>query len=122
MSVEYVLACGNVDVILCDRGVRTFCDHSRSMLDLSIIPPAKALCHLPILPAGTGHKCLKASDDFLVVGAYPPTGTYDECTSFEDRKKALSSIPRTARPRKDPVYGKDGPLLRAWRTVSRVRS
>ena len=75
-----------------------------------------------ILPAGTGHKCLKASDDFLVVGAYPPTGTYDECTSFEDRKKALSSIPRTAWPRKDPVYGKDGPLLRAWRKVSRVRS
>lgn len=75
-----------------------------------------------ILPAGTGHQCLKASDDFLVVGAYPSTGTYDECTSFEDRKKALSSILRTARPRKDPVYGKDGPLLRAWRKISRVRS
>ena len=74
-----------------------------------------------ILPAGTGHQCLKASDDFLVVGAYPATGTYDECTSFEDRKKALISVPKTARPRKDPVYGKDGPLLRAWRKISRVR-
>jgi uncharacterized protein YjlB len=67
-----------------------------------------------ILPAGTGHQCLKASHDFLVVGAYPPTGTYDECTSVEDHRKALSSIPRTARPRKDPVYGAEGPLLRLW--------
>jgi uncharacterized protein YjlB len=74
-----------------------------------------------ILPAGTGHKCLKASDDFLVVGAYPPTGTYDECTSVADRKEALISIPKTARPRKDPVYGKDGPLLQAWRKISRAR-
>ena len=72
-----------------------------------------------VLPAGTGHQRLKASNDFLVVGAYPPTGTYDECTSFEDRKKALTSIPKTARPRKDPVYGKDGPLLRAWRESNR---
>jgi 3-deoxy-7-phosphoheptulonate synthase len=54
MSAEYMLACGNVDVILCERRVRTFSDHSRRTLDLSIIPPAKALCHLPILPAGTG--------------------------------------------------------------------
>jgi uncharacterized protein YjlB len=68
-----------------------------------------------ILPAGTGHQCLKASEDFLVVGAYPPSGTYDECTSLEDRKKALTAIPRVARPRKDPVYGKDGPVMRAWR-------
>jgi uncharacterized protein YjlB len=74
-----------------------------------------------ILPAGTGHQCLNASEDFLVVGAYPPTGTYDECTSAADRNKALTSIPKTARPRKDPVYGKDGPLLKAWRKIHRAR-
>jgi len=74
-----------------------------------------------ILPAGKGHECLEASDHFLVVGAYPSTGTYDECTSMKDRKKALTSIPKTAPPRRDPVYGKDGPLLRAWRKVNRAR-
>ena len=74
-----------------------------------------------ILPAGTGHQCLKASGDFLVVGAYPRTGTYDECTSMEDRKKARTSISKTAPPRRDPVYGKDGPLLRAWRKINRAR-
>jgi uncharacterized protein YjlB len=75
-----------------------------------------------ILPAGTGHQCLKASEDFLVVGAYPPSGTYDVCTSLEHRKKALSTIPRVARPRKDPVYGKDGPLMRVWRKPNRGHS
>ena len=54
MSAENLLACYNVYIIFCERVVMTFADHSRSMLDLSIIPPAKALCHLPILPAGTG--------------------------------------------------------------------
>jgi uncharacterized protein YjlB len=68
-----------------------------------------------ILPAGTGHQCLSASADFLVIGAYPPSGTYDECTRSEDRNAALKTIPRVARPHRDPVYGGDGPLLTLWR-------
>jgi uncharacterized protein YjlB len=75
-----------------------------------------------ILPAGTGHQSLKASEDFLVVGAYPPSGIYDECTSLKHRKKALSTIPRVARARKDPVYGRDGPLIRVWRKPNRGHS
>ncbi|ABE64847.1 Cupin 2, conserved barrel (plasmid) [Nitrobacter hamburgensis X14] len=67
-----------------------------------------------VLPAGTGHRSLSASADFLVVGAYPPTGTYDVCTSIEDRARALGNIPRVL-PRKDPVYGKEGPLSKLWR-------
>jgi uncharacterized protein YjlB len=69
-----------------------------------------------ILPAGTGHQCLRASRDFLVVGAYPANGTYDECrTSSKEREKALRTIPKVGPPRKDPVYGAKGPLLRTWR-------
>jgi 3-deoxy-7-phosphoheptulonate synthase len=59
MAAEYVMAGGNYQVILCERGVRTFSDHSRNTLDLSVIPPAKKLSHLPILvdPShGTGKR------------------------------------------------------------------
>ncbi len=75
-----------------------------------------------ILPAGTGHQRLRASEDFLVVGAYPPSGAYNECTSLEDRQKALPSIARVARPRKDPVYGEDGPLTHLWRQPNHRQS
>ena len=67
-----------------------------------------------VLPAGTGHQCLSASDDFLVVGAYPPFGTYDECTTAEQHWDALATIPKVGRPRKDPVYGSKGPLLKLF--------
>lgn len=68
-----------------------------------------------ILPAGTGHKLLNASSDFLVVGAYPPQGTYDLCTTSEDHDRALATIPHVVRPECDPVYGAHGPLLKIWR-------
>jgi len=70
-----------------------------------------------ILPAGTGHQCLGASVDFLVVGAYPPSGTYDECTKSEEHARALKTIPKVGRPRKDPVYGPKGPLMSAWKRI-----
>jgi uncharacterized protein YjlB len=68
-----------------------------------------------ILPAGTGHQCLSASKDFLVIGAYPPAGTYDECTKPEQHARALKTIPKVPRPRKDPVYGAEGPVLAVWK-------
>jgi len=83
MAAEYIMAGGNYDVILCERGVRTFSDHSRNTLDLSVIPPAKALCHLPIFvdPShGTGKRAyvpamslaaLGAGADGLMIEAHP---------------------------------------------------
>ena len=49
MAAEYIVSEGNYRVFLCERGVRTFADHSRNTLDLSIIPSVKSLSHLPIL-------------------------------------------------------------------------
>jgi uncharacterized protein YjlB len=68
-----------------------------------------------ILPAGTGHRSLMASPDFLVVGAYPPDGQYDEYRgSRDEHERALVSIPDTPLPDKDPVYGANGPLTKLW--------
>src|SRR5262249_22653394 len=49
MAVEYVLSEGNYDVILCERGVGSFADHTRNTLDLSIVPAVQRLSHLPII-------------------------------------------------------------------------
>ena len=59
MSAEYILAEGNYEVILCERGVRTFSDFSRNTLDLAVVPAVKTLSHLPIMvdPShGTGRR------------------------------------------------------------------
>ena len=74
MAAEYILAEGNYNVILCERGVRTFADHTRNTLDLSVIPAVKRLSHLPIIvdPShGTGRreKVLPLSRAAVAVGA-----------------------------------------------------
>jgi len=74
MAAEYVLSEGNYNLMLCERGVRTFADHSRNTLDLTIIPAVKKRSHLPILvdPShGTGkrHKVLPLSRAAVAVGA-----------------------------------------------------
>ena len=74
MAAEYVMAEGNYQVILCERGVRTFTDHTRNTLDLSIIPAVQRRSHLPIVvdPShGTGrrNKVLPLSRAAVAVGA-----------------------------------------------------
>jgi 3-deoxy-7-phosphoheptulonate synthase len=74
MAAEYILAEGNYNVILCERGVRTFADHTRNTLDLSVVPAVQALSHLPIIvdPShGTGKrdKVLPLSLAATAVGA-----------------------------------------------------
>jgi len=73
-----------------------------------------------ILPAGTGHQCLSASDDFCVVGAYPPGPPMDlQRPTPENHARALKTIPLVAVPAIDPVRGKDGPLVRLWNPARR---
>lgn len=69
-----------------------------------------------VLPAGTGHQCLWASQDLMVIGAYPKSGRYDLCRGSKgEHAKALVSIPQVPMPDTDPVFGEQGPLLRLWR-------
>jgi hypothetical protein len=68
-----------------------------------------------ILASGTGQQYLFTAANFLVVGAHPPVGTYDECTTVEDRPRALKTIPKVLVPRNDPVYGSGGPLSKLWK-------
>jgi 3-deoxy-7-phosphoheptulonate synthase len=74
MAAEYLMSEGNYQVILCERGVRTFADHTRNTLDLSIVPAVQKLSHLPIVvdPShGTGKrdKVLPLSRAAVAVGA-----------------------------------------------------
>jgi uncharacterized protein YjlB len=68
-----------------------------------------------VLPAGTGHQRLSLSPDLLVVGAYPPEGTYDlRRGSAAEHQRALATIPKVPLPKTDPVFGTQGPLVRLW--------
>src|ERR1700747_2880348 len=70
-----------------------------------------------VIPAGTGHQCLSASRTFLVVGAYPPNGTYDECgPTVEEHDRNVKVVRKIGRPRKDPMFGSDGPLRKTWKS------
>jgi len=74
MAAEYIMSEGNYNIILCERGVRTFADHTRNTLDLSIVPAVQRLSHLPIVvdPShGTGkrNKVTPLSRAAVAVGA-----------------------------------------------------
>jgi 3-deoxy-7-phosphoheptulonate synthase len=74
MAAEYIMSEGNYQVILCERGIRTFVDHTRNTLDLSIVPAVHRLSHLPILvdPShGTGkrNKVVPLARAAVAVGA-----------------------------------------------------
>lgn len=98
MAAEYIMAEGNRRVILCERGVRTFADHSRNTLDLSAIPAVKALSHLPIIvdpshAAGRRDQVIPLSRGAFAVGAH---GLMVEV--HHDPKHALSDGPQSLYP------------------------
>lgn len=67
-----------------------------------------------LLPTGTGHCCLSASEDFLVVGAYPREQHWDICRTAPDAaaEERMANLPF---PKSDPVGGPAGPMLRLWK-------
>jgi 3-deoxy-7-phosphoheptulonate synthase len=91
MSAEYLLSGGNDKVILCERGIRTFVEYSRSTLDLNIVPAIKHISHLPIIvdPShGTGRHdlvtpmsraAIAAGADGLLIEVHPnPPDAYSD--------------------------------------------
>lgn len=98
MAAEYIMSEGNYEVILCERGVRTFADHTRNTLDLSIVPAVQRLSHLPVLvdPShGTGKrdKVLPMARAAVAVGA---DGVLVEV--HHQPEKALSDGPQSIYP------------------------
>src|ERR1700676_3991849 len=98
MAAEYIMSEGNYQVILCERGVRTFADHTRNTLDLSIIPAVQLRSHLPIVadPShGTGrrNKVLPMARAAIAVGA---DGVLVEV--HHQPEKALSDGPQSIYP------------------------
>lgn len=83
LSAEYILSSGNENVILCERGIRTFVEYTRNTLDLNIVPAIKQISHLPIVvdPShGTGKSdyvipmsraAIAAGADGLLVEIHP---------------------------------------------------
>ena len=97
MAAEYLLAYGNNQVILCERGIRTFSDHARNTLDLNVVPAVRELSHLPVIvdPShGIGHRtrvramsraAIAAGANGLIVEAHTdPTTAYTDAQQTVD--------------------------------------
>jgi 3-deoxy-7-phosphoheptulonate synthase len=129
LSAEYVLAGGNGQVILCERGIRTFESATRNTLDISAIPVVKKRSHLPIVvdPShGTGRRdkvipmaraAVAAGADGLLIEVHPDPerALCDGAQSLfpEQFERLMSELRIIA-----PVLGRSLPLARAPRTVS----
>ncbi|MDQ2857237.1 MAG: 3-deoxy-7-phosphoheptulonate synthase [Candidatus Eremiobacteraeota bacterium] len=111
MAAEYVYAAGNHDVVLCERGIRSYDNHTRNLLDLAAVPVVQALTHLPVIvdPShGTGVRALvapmslaavAAGADGLIVEVHPnPAVAYSDgpqsltLPSFEELMERLRPV------------------------------
>ena len=130
MAAEYLLAHGTEDVILCERGIRTFETYTRNSLDISSIPVAKKLTHLPVIvdPSHATGLREKVPPVALAAVAAGANGLIIEAHPNPD--EALSDGPQTVFPEQfeklmrdiealSPVVGKE--LARIPRPVSAAR-
>lgn len=107
MSAEYILSAGNSQVVLCERGVRSFEDSTRNMLDLASVPNIKGQCHLPVIvdPShATGRRDLIPPMALAAVAA-GADGIHVEVHSCPE--KALSDGPQALLPEQFDALMKD---------------
>jgi 3-deoxy-7-phosphoheptulonate synthase len=113
LSAEYILARGNRNVILCERGIRTFERYTRNTFDINAIPLLKRLSHLPVLadPShGTGKwylvapvalAAVAAGADGLIVEVHPsPDHALSDgfqSLSFDNFRALMAAVPHVAR-------------------------
>lgn len=119
MAAEYIMEGGNTQVILCERGVRTFADHSRNTLDLSSVPVVQKESHLPVIvdpshAAGRRDQVIPLSRAAVAVGAHglmvevhhaPESALSDGAQSlypqqFESLCREIDPIFRVVRPQR----------------------
>jgi 3-deoxy-7-phosphoheptulonate synthase len=121
MAAEYIMHAGNANVILCERGIRTFETATRNTLDLSAIPLIKRLSHLPIIadPShGTGHRYLvqpmalaaaAAGADGLIIEVHPEP---DSALSDGPQSLTLEDFEQLMRRLDQVLRAVDRPLAR----------
>ena len=118
MSAEYVMAGGNENVILCERGIRTFERYTRNTLDLAAIPVLKKITHLPVIvdPShATGKSWLV---DPLAMGAVATGADGLQIEVHNDPAHALCDGPQSLRPEEFAVVaGKLHKLHSALKTL-----
>jgi 3-deoxy-7-phosphoheptulonate synthase len=118
MSAEYVMSEGNYQVILCERGVRTFADHTRNTLDLSIIPAVRRVSHLPIL-VDPSHGTGKRDSVLPMARAAVASGADGILVEVHDHpEKALSDGPQSIYPGQFARMMDDSNRLPRWSAAS----
>ena len=115
MAAEYVLSEGNRQVILCERGIRTFSDHSRNTFDIGVLPAIHSRSHLPVLadPShAAGHRegvLPLASSGIWAASNRVAAPRFDSALALTARdlwSTAPAWQPKASRPRNPPVKSK----------------
>ena len=119
MSAEYIMAGGNENVILCERGIRTFETSTRNTLDLSAIPMLKSKTHLPVI-VDPSHACgIRWMVEPMALAAVAAGADGLMIEVHNDPEKALCDGPQSLTPEMfDQLMGKVGSMVRFVKNLS----
>lgn len=99
------------EALACVAGSATLTLGGKAGRDVTI-----AAGDLLVLPAGTGHRHVEASGNFLLVGAYPDSQDWDVCRQAAD-EEVTARIAAVPLPTADPIAGRDGPINELWKVT-----